>query len=196
VRPVFFYEGRYEAGAQTTGVELRAQMYQPMLAGSAGFMFGNGPIWFFGEPGDKNPGWSFHTESPVSWKSLLSSPGAGYVLQARALFESMAWYDLVPDVEHRILTGGYAGGTSADNGQLASTPDGRLAVAYFTASLTARIDLAGFAGSVSVNWYDPTTGTSTPATGSPFSNAGSQDFAPPGSNAAGDRDWVLLLTSD
>jgi hypothetical protein len=42
-------------------------------------------------------------------------------------------------------------------------------------------------------WFDPTSGTYATIPGSPFANTGTQEFTPPGSNAAGDPDWVLTL---
>jgi hypothetical protein len=55
------------------------------------------------------------------------------------------------------------------------------------------VDLSTISGAVNASWYDPTRGTLTTIDGSPFANSGTHDFAPPGKNADGDGDWVLLL---
>jgi Putative collagen-binding domain of a collagenase len=49
------------------------------------------------------------------------------------------------------------------------------------------------AGSTTARWFDPTNGTFTSISGSPFANTGSHSFTPPGNNSAGDADWVLVL---
>ena len=41
--------------------------------------------------------------------------------------------------------------------------------------------------------YDPANGQYVAIAGSPFANAGSRWFEPPGQNGDGDGDWVLLL---
>ena len=48
-------------------------------------------------------------------------------------------------------------------------------------------------GSTTGRWFDPTSGTYQGIGTLP--NSGTRSFAPPGVNAAGDRDWVLILTS-
>ena len=55
------------------------------------------------------------------------------------------------------------------------------------------VDLSTLSGPVTARWYDPTAGTFTSIPGSPFANAGSMQFATPGTNAGGDDDWVLVL---
>jgi chitodextrinase len=44
-----------------------------------------------------------------------------------------------------------------------------------------------------VSWYDPSNGATHPIAGSPFQNFGLRRFTPPGANADGDGDWVLVL---
>jgi len=69
-------------------------------------------------------------------------------------------------------------------------------VAYFlygqTPALT--VNMAKFAGPVTAQWFDPTNGTYSKISGSPFANTGRQNFSPSGNNSAGDPDFVLLLT--
>jgi hypothetical protein len=116
------------------------------------------------------------------------------------LFSSRAWYNLVPDTNHVVVTSGY--GTFENNSgtigadtylTAASTADGTLAIAYMPTVRTITVNLARFSGVVTVQWYDPSSGAYIPITGSPFSNTGTQNFTPPGNNRAGDTDWVLVL---
>jgi hypothetical protein len=43
----------------------------------------------------------------AGWKSHLDTPGAAQMAHLKSLFESLAWYDLVPDQAHGTLTAGY-----------------------------------------------------------------------------------------
>jgi len=55
------------------------------------------------------------------------------------------------------------------------------------------VTLDRFAGKVSASWFDPTTGDTRAASAAPLSPRGAHTFSPPGRNAAGDADWVLML---
>lgn len=189
VRPVFLIEAFYEPTAKGSPPVLRAQMYEPMAAGSAGFFLGNHPVYFFGVPGDGNPAWSF-PDAPVTgpWKAELGSRGAAYATYARQLLNSIAWQDLKPDPEHVTARSGSA--------HFARTLDGRLGLAYFSTAASASIDMSAFAGAARPIWYDPTSGASKASGSQPIANQGRHDFAPPGANAEGGRDWVLVLRVD
>ncbi len=60
---------------------------------------------------------------------------------------------------------------------------------------TITVDMTRLRGPVTARWYDPTNGTFSTISGSPFANSGTRNFAPPGKNSAGDGDWVLVLES-
>jgi hypothetical protein len=146
-------------------------------------MYGNGHTWWF----------------PNGWQDDLDSPGAiemGYLV---ALFAPRAWYDLIPDTTHAVLTAGYgaysSSGYVADNdySTAAYTADGRLVIAYTPVLRSLTVDLSKLSAQVVARWYDPSNGAYLPIAGSPFANSGSRSFAPPGSNAAGAEDWVLVL---
>jgi len=42
-------------------------------------------------------------------------------------------------------------------------------------------------------WFDPTADSSRMICGSPFANAGAQQFTTPGKNSTGEPDWLLVL---
>jgi hypothetical protein len=48
---------------------------------------------------------------------------------------------------------------------------------------------------VTARWFDPTTGQETRVEPDPFRTGSEAPFKPPGLNAAGDPDWVLVLES-
>src|SRR5439155_2947699 len=117
----------------------------------------------------------------------------------KSLMTSVAWYNLVPDQTHSLLTAGY--GTFGDTGHVgnndcamaAKAPDGSLAIIYTPVSHNMTVAMGNFAGLVTARWFDPTNNTFQTVVGSPFPNTGSHNFATPGNNSAGDPDWVLLL---
>ncbi len=190
--PVFMGEAHYEnesvgyaVAEMGTPLVLRHQEYWTMLSGGVGQIYGNHYIWTFTN----------------GWQNYLNTPGVKQLQYATGLFASRAWYNLVPDTNHTVLTSGY--GTYATNGLVstnfyatcASATDGTLALAYVPTARTVTMNLASMSGSVTAQWYDPANGTYHPINGSPFSNTGTQNFTLSGTNSAGDPDWILMLDS-
>src|SRR6185369_11026826 len=70
----------------------------------------------------------------------------------------------------------------------ARTPDGALVMAYMPTRRTITVAMSGLGAAADASWYDPSDGTFTP-----FANSGQRTFTPPGNNADGDGDWVLVL---
>ena len=189
--PTFMIEANYEyeysyAGPQT----LRRQEYWTMLSGASGQFYGNKWTWQFLR------GWQRHIDT--SGVTQL-----GYVTK---LFAGRPWYDLVPDQQHRVVTSGYgrfAAGGTVNNSQYvtaASTPDGRLAIAYLPDLTELTVDLSTLSGPVRAEWYDPSAGRYRPAARSLLPNKGKHRFVPPrrnheGTSAWGTVDWVLVLTA-
>ncbi len=186
--PVYLVEGVYEFESnnqahQATTATLRRQEYWTNLSGATGQVYGNHYTWTF-EPG---------------WKGMLDSPGALQMPYVRALLASRAWYSLVPDQTHAVVTAGY--GTMTTTGNVddsdyltaARTPDGSLVLAYMPTSRTITVDMTKLRGAARAQFYDPSRGTYVAVAGSPLPNAGTHDFTPPGPNGDGDGDWVLVL---
>ncbi|HXO06642.1 MAG TPA: putative collagen-binding domain-containing protein, partial [Solirubrobacteraceae bacterium] len=102
---------------------------------------------------------------------------------------------------HALVTAGF--GTFASTGSIdannyvsaAATPDGKLALAYLPKGGTITVALSQMlaGGSTVARWYDPSNGSFTSISGSPFADTGSQKFTTPGNNSDGNSDWVLLL---
>jgi len=173
------YEGESTGGVFGTTQVLRRQIYWSLLSGAAGQLWGNTYTWQF------LPG----------WRSQLDSPGAVQMAYVTGLFEPRAWFQLVPDQAHTLVTAGLGTFGATDYVTAARTPDGTLALAYVPHDSAGTITAAmgQLSGPVTARWYDPTTGTFAPIPGSPFANSGALNLTRPGSNADGDRDWVLLL---
>jgi hypothetical protein len=68
-------------------------------------------------------------------------------------------------------------------------------LAYSSNPAFYTVAMSKMAGSTRARWFDPSNGTYTPISGSPFANSGQQTFTPPASTADGYPDFVLVLQS-
>ena len=80
-----------------------------------------------------------------------------------------------------------------DAAAAAITADGRCALAFAVNGKAITANLTKFGDLVRARWFDPTSGELKTVPGSPFPNTGSRELVPPGMNAAGESDWVLVL---
>lgn len=186
--PTFLVEANYEFEDITgmdygSPVTLRRQEYWAQLSGATGQLYGN-----------------HYTSSFISgWQSYLDTTGADQLGYLKGLFASLTWYNLVPDQNHTVVTAGY--GTFATSGSLGSndyltaarTPDGNLVVAYMPTFRAIVVDMSELSGPVTAKWFDPTSNAYTPISSTALPNSGLLEFTPPGTNNAGDGDWVLVL---
>ncbi|HXX94074.1 MAG TPA: DUF4038 domain-containing protein, partial [Planctomycetota bacterium] len=195
VRPFFLIESAYENEHHATPTQLRAQMYQPVLSGGTGFVFGNFPVWHFWKPGD--PPWHLADGLfPGGWTTALDTPGARSATLCGEFFRSIDWSSLKPDIARRWVTAG-AGTAGSDRSVLGAVAgNGRLGVAYFTGILKATVDLSRIPAPLRARWFDPSSGAWTGALTVAPENAQPREFTPPGKNADGSEDWVLLVQSD
>jgi len=182
--PVFMVEASYEGEHDYVGPStLRRQEYWTLLSGATGQLYGNRYTWQFVD------GWTTH----------LDTVGSRQMTYVTNLFAPIRWYDLVPDVHHRLVISGYGTyrttGTVQDSNYVtaARTEDGKLAIAYVPAGQTIRVDMTKLTGRIRARWYDPSTGKYRKASRSLLRSAGKRSFAPPRANGDGDPDWVLVL---
>jgi hypothetical protein len=180
------YEYEYYWGAGGTPNNLRRQEYWSMLSGAlAGYMSGS---YLF---------WGPHSD----WTNYLGeTTGLAHLKHWNRLFTNVLWYSLIPDQDHAVATAGYGtkatGATYSEDSDYVTTArsaDGKLVVSYLPVNATLTIDMTKLAGTTTARWYDPTAGTYSTVSGSPFANTGTHNFTPTGNNSAGDADWVLLL---
>jgi hypothetical protein len=75
----------------------------------------------------------------------------------------------------------------------AATVDRTLVIVYMPSIRTVTVDMSKLAGQTTGHWYDPTSGRYAEVGNSSFANSGTREFTPPGTNGAGDGDWVLVL---
>jgi Protein of unknown function (DUF4038)/Putative collagen-binding domain of a collagenase len=190
--PAFLLEEPYdEEGPDGNGVNRNATQptrrfqWWGWLGSIGGYISGNGYVWTF----------------QSGWQNHLNTTTAQDMARLNAFMQSYKWYDLVPSGQggmKNLVTagGGSGGGSNATAVSASATPDGTLLIAYVppahTGSVT--IDMTALSGSVTARWFDPTRGTYTAISGSPFANTGTRAFTTPGNNGAGQADWVLVLT--
>jgi Protein of unknown function (DUF4038)/Putative collagen-binding domain of a collagenase len=186
--PVIMEEANYEGENNTHSNKgdlptLRRQEYWTMTSGAAAQFFGNHYLWSF----------------PPGWQQNLDSPGVTQLGYMKQLFNSVNWFNLVPDQNHTVVTSGYGTPSSTKYPiydsyvTTASSPDGKLAISYLPAGQTVTINRATFAGPITARWFDPTNNSFKPITGSPFNNTGTVQLSPPGLNNEKSPDWILVL---
>jgi hypothetical protein len=189
--PVFLGEANYE-GEDNSGTDggslgnLRKQEYWTLLSGATGQFYGN-----------------FQTDR-TDWTNLsqIDTAGVAQLGYANTLFETIAWWNLVPDQTHQIVTAGYGtyrtNAIDIHNSTYATTawiPDGSVSITFAPVSTTLAVATSKFKGPVTARWMDPTSGTYSTITGSPFPNTGTTNFKTPGNNSGGSTDWVLMLST-
>jgi hypothetical protein len=187
--PVFMGEANYENedydGHETGGpYVLRLQEYWTMTSGATGQLYGDHDTW------DDGTNWAYES-------AHLDTTGAAQLDIMQAFFNSLAWYNLVPDQTHSFLRAGY--GTFSSTGYVqgndyvtaALTSDGTTGVVYLPTTQTITVDLSKMSRLVTAKWFDPTNGNYT--TIGTFAHSGTQQFTSPAAHSDGFDDWVLLL---
>ena len=165
---------------KATDLECRMQNYYVALGGGCGgCIYGSG--WLC---------------DATDYSTYKNNGGRVQTIYFKNLFTQREWWTLVPDYSHRFVTSGYGTLSPSTRDYVgAASNGGSLGIAYCPKSTTISADLSKFSGYVVARWYDPTNGTFKAAIGSPFPNTSSRQFLTPGTNGAGDDDWVLLLES-
>jgi len=176
--PFFLIESTYEGEHGATPRKIRRQAWWAVLSGACGQAMGNGVLWGFRD------GWTNHLETPA-----VRDMGV-----LRRVLEANRWWELAPDLDHAVLTGGYGtyNGRDQPGGDdfvtATTAADGRL-MAYVPTGNA--VTVAAHPSARKARWIDPTTGAAA-ATLRVSKGAGFRTQAP-GPNAGGDLDWVLVV---
>lgn len=180
------YEGATGGIAGGT-TPFRKYFWWPAALG-AGLAYGN-------DQSSPGPLWKFPT-SPSSWKTVLSTQGQLDASRLNYFFSLIQWWTLLPS--STLITSG--GNTTADQTYVAASisPSGNLSVIYVPPDHTGAftVNMAAMRGRVRARWFDPSNGQFQDVVGTPFIGVNSKSFTTPGSNGAGDADWVLLLETE
>ncbi len=179
--PFFLIESTYENEHRGTPLKIRRQAWWSVLSGSCGQAVGIGGMW-----GLRN-----------DWTNRLDSPAVRDMGRLRTILEAARWWTLEPDLDHRVLTAGYGTYNSTDQPggddyvTASVAKDGSLLLAYVPAGNAVTVDTTRLKGRLKGFWIDPTNGRRSGeiAIGTGLTTQ------PPGPNATGDRDWVLLVES-
>jgi hypothetical protein len=172
--PRFVIESLYEQSGRTT-LQMRRQGYDSLLTGATGYVFGNTIVWQFLD----------------GWAGTLNSPGATGMMHLWSLFRGLPWSSLVPDVDGTVVIGGR--GTFGSTSWAPAASDGRVTVVYVPSARTITLALGSVAATARAEWYDPTSGQYRPVANWAPTTGGHVTVTTPGSNAAGDGDWVLVV---
>jgi len=185
--PVISGESRYEAleiKPTVTTRDAREAFWAHLLnSGCAGHTYGANGVWQVNLP-NKRFGQSprGHDWGGTPWREAMNLPGSTQLGKAKAFLLTLRWHELAPETEL------FTGAVSA-----AGTADGRCALAYTTGNSPVSVDLSKLQGPLQASWFDPASGELRVISDVPIAASGSRDFTPPGNNAAGDGDWVLLV---
>ena len=169
--PFILIESSYEGEHNSSEVQIRRQAYWAVLCGGFGQVMGNFPVDLL------SPG----------WQQAMDLPGSVGMMYWGRLFCSRAWFDLVPDQKHEVVTGGLGEFTGLDYLAAARTSDGSTVIAYLPTNRTITVDMSKVSGAQAIGWwFDPRTGRATAA--GTFPTSGTQELTPPAQG-----DWVLVL---
>ena len=215
-KPTFMVEANYEFEnlADTDGgstQNLRRQEYWTMLSGGAGQLYGSAHTW------QLQKGWKSNLDTPgviqlsymknlfasKKWYDLTPDQTHTVVTSGYGSFSCLIG-KLLADVGKNldrisralVRFGKYlaiGSITTSACAAAARSSDGSSVLVYLPTIRTITVDMSKLASPVTARWYDPTNGEYTNIDGSPFANAGSRKFTPPGDNSSGDGDWVLVL---
>jgi len=153
------------------------------LTSIGGYMSGNGYVWPFVDP---------------LWKNHLDTQGSRDMGHLNTFIKSIQWWNLVPsglNGMRELVTSGNGTDSDQDYIAAAATPDGTILVAYVPPANPGSftVNTTGMGTVIEGSWYDPTTGTYSKVSDTPFNNTGTCKFTTPGPNSTGKHDWVLVL---
>lgn len=154
------------------------------------------------------------TLTNANYPNGIDTTGVTQLGYQTSLLKTIAWWTLAPQTNGagQLITSGGGTFSSTCSGipcistntyvSAAKSADSTLALIYSpgpSGDQTFTVDFSKMANSsTTARWYDPTNGTYTTVTGSPFTNASGAASITAGNgaaNSAGDHDWALLLTS-
>jgi len=184
VKPIALGESQYE-GEDTLSCKpfspveiVRRQAYWSILSGSCGHAYGS---------------WCWMVNK--NWRKVENDRGAAQMGLVRKFFEALAWYNLVPDIDRKLIVEG--GGTygKTDFATAAFLPDHSMLVIYLPPSGKERrnltVDISSVKGKIKARWYNPVSGIYTQVEFKHDRNM--LKITSPGDNGEGSNDWMLLI---
>jgi len=170
------------------GPAVRRKAYWAVFAGACGHTYGHNDVYGFFKlafPGQVQP----LPQGPGqrgNWRASLNAQGATHMHYLRQLIESCPSPDRIPD---QSLVVGDAG-KGLDHVAAMRAPDGSWAMLYLPQGKPVQVALAELGiGRVRASWFNPRTGSFSPAPDPTPARKGI--FDPPTSGEG--QDWVLVL---
>ncbi len=175
-------EAPAEGRSPFEGHDVRRASYWSLLASPvAGITYGAHGVWGW-ENRPQLPMNHFATGVSPTWRDGMKLPGGAHMKTLKEVFESVAWWTLLPAQEMLAEQPG------SDDARLfisaAKSESGDLALFYLPEGGTVRIRPGVIAANARASWIDPTSGARQRYEGGEFQ-------AP-----ADGRDWLLLLTCE
>ena len=186
--PTFLFESTYGNEHGNTDQSLRIQMWQAVLGGGFGHIYGNAPTWYFNAAiGDAG----FANVQGLDWRTQLNQLGAQYLEHVARVQQVRDISMLAPDYSHQIVISGYDPNGDQGPGYVPVAASDRILLAYMPSQgHVVTVDRTRFAaGSYNVTWFNVGTGDSTDGgTTSMGMGMGTEMFSPPDSG-----DWLLMI---
>jgi hypothetical protein len=167
VRPIVLGESGYEEESNDKRDggphRMRRQAWGALLSGALG-----------GHAYGHRAIWRFAPD----WRQALEAPGGKHMTIFKDVVSRLPWWKLVPDQDHDLLVEGYGAAGEVGFASAARAEDRSFALVYLPEARPIKVDLGRISG--------------TKLEGAPFASA-PRVLTPPAKNAAGERDFVLLL---
>ena len=145
-----------------TTLDIRRRAWWSVLAGAAGHTYGCHDIWQFLDTA-RNP---VVNNARTPWRDALYLPAAQQMQHVKNLMLSLNWLQCRP-ADHLLRNVAPLAATPQSNQKHAcalASVTGDFAIFYLPEQTRALLDLCCLKGKqVQARWYDPRTGTSTPA---------------------------------
>lgn len=162
--------------------EVRRYAYWSVLAGGAGFTYGENSVMQFHTTGDKDANYDVKR----NWKETINAPGANQMKHLKMLLLSKPYFERVPDQSIVLNAGERYDNLIASRGK-------NYIMVYTYMGRTIKIQMGKIEGStVGAYWFNPQTGQNSQI--GIYENKGEKEFDPPGEEKIG-NDWVLILQS-
>lgn len=207
IKPPFVQETAFDQEDQIDGTGGNAAATQPIrrfywwsvtAGGINGVNFGNGYIWEANKTGTP--------PASDNWQNHVSTQGTLDIKRMGVLMNSVQWWKLVPSGVSGMRTlivanaGTGTGTNTTTTVTAAQASDGSFMLCYRPPDHTTSfsVDLRSMRNNIRARWWDPTTGTystngSAAGTFTLLNTTSAQVFTVPGTNSAGDADWLLVL---
>ncbi|PZX61051.1 collagenase-like protein with putative collagen-binding domain [Algoriphagus ratkowskyi] len=164
-----------------TGYDVRVLAYWNMLAGAAGYTYGNNAVWQMHKIGE-----TFVIPTLSDWRGALKRPGAESMKHFKKFFQEIDFTKIVSDQE-LILS---ENPENENQIRSARASDGSFLLAYLAKPQEITLDLSEMTGEkLSGFWYNPRNGKSTAIP--KFSPTLPLTIQPPTTGA--EDDWMILI---